>query len=54
MKTRVLSIPADGLIEIIALNEDGTETVKTDLPLGSYYVKELATDSHYIQSAAQG
>ena len=41
------SIPADGLIEIIALNEDGTATVKTDLPLGSYYVQELATDSHY-------
>ena len=41
------SIPADGLIEIITLNEDGTATVKTDLPLGSYYVKELATDSHY-------
>ena len=44
------SIPADGLIEIIALNENGTATVKTDLPLGSYYVKELATDSHYILS----
>ena len=44
------SIPADGLIEIIALNEDGTATVKTDLPLGSYYVKELATDSHYLLS----
>ena len=41
------SIPADGLIEIISLNEDGTATVKTDLPLGSYYVQELATDSHY-------
>ena len=44
------SIPADGLIEIIALNEDGTAKVKNDLPLGSYYVKELATDSHYILS----
>ena len=41
------SIPANGLIEIISLNEDGTATVKTDLPLGSYYVQELATDSHY-------
>ena len=44
------SIPADGLIEIISLNEDGTATVKTDLPLGSYYVQELATDSHYMLS----
>ena len=41
------SIPADGLIEIISLNEDGTATIKTDLPLESYYVQELATDSHY-------
>ena len=44
------SIPADGLIEIITLNEDGTATVKTDLPFGSYYVQELATDSHYMLS----
>ena len=40
------SIPADGLIEIITLNEDGTAKTKTDLPIGSYYVKELATDEH--------
>lgn len=41
------SIPADGLIEIISLNEDGTAKIKTDLPFGSYYVQELAADSHY-------
>jgi LPXTG-motif cell wall-anchored protein len=41
------SIPKDGLIEIITLDENGKATVKTDLPLGSYYVKELATDEHY-------
>lgn len=41
------SIPTDGLIEIITLNEDGTAKIKTDLPFGSYYVQELATDSHY-------
>ncbi len=44
------SIPADGLIEIITLNEDGTAKIKTDLPIGNYYVKELATDEHYIIS----
>ncbi len=33
------SIPKDGLIEIITLDENGKATVKTDLPLGSYYVK---------------
>ena len=42
------SIPADGLIEIISLDENGSGKVKTDLPIGSYYVKELATNSAYI------
>lgn len=42
------SIPADGLIEIVRPNKDGTAVFKTDLPLGKYYVKELATDDHYI------
>ena len=31
----------------LSLNEDGTAKIKTDLPFGSYYVQELATDSHY-------
>ena len=44
------SIPADGLIEIVTLDESGNGTVKTDLPMGGYYVKELATDEHYILS----
>ena len=44
------SIPADGLIEIVTLDESGNGMVKTDLPMGSYYVKELATDEHYILS----
>ena len=30
-------IPADGLVEIVSINEDGQGTVSTDLPLGSYY-----------------
>lgn len=42
------TIPADGLIEIITLDENGNGFVGTDLPFGSYYVKELATDEHYI------
>ena len=41
-------IPADGLIEIIALDGNVSGKVKTDLPIGSYYVKELATNSAYI------
>lgn len=43
-------IPKDGLIEIITCNEKGKATFTTDLPLGSYYVKEISTDSHYILS----
>ena len=46
-------IPADGLIEIIGLAEDGTATVATDLPFGSYYIKEMATDEHYILNDEQ-
>ena len=50
VSTSGTSIPADGLIEIISLSENGKATLKTDLPFGSYYVKELATDEHYILS----
>ena len=46
-------IPADGLIEIITLDENGTATANTDLPFGSYYIKEIATDEHYILSDTQ-
>lgn len=46
-------IPADGLIEIITLDENGVATANTDLPFGSYYIKEIATDEHYILSATQ-
>ena len=46
-------IPADGLIEIITLDEKGTATANTDLPFGSYYIKEIATDEHYILSDTQ-
>ena len=46
-------ILADGLIEIIGLAEDGTATVATDLPFGSYYIKEMATDEHYILNDEQ-
>lgn len=41
-------IPKDGLLEIITCDEKGKATFTTDLPIGSYYVKEISTDSHYI------
>ena len=40
-------IPADGLIETINCAEDGSVVFVTDLPLGSYHVKEISTDKHY-------
>ena len=43
-------IPADGLIEIIGVSSDGIATVEKDLPLGSYYLQERATDAHYLIS----
>ncbi len=42
------SIPEDALIEIVSVNEDGSATFATDLPVGSYYVKEFTTDSKYV------
>ena len=41
-------IPADGLIEIISVDENGNAAFTADIPFGKYYVKELATDEHYI------
>lgn len=43
-------IPENGLLEIITCNEKGKATFTTDLPIGSYYVKEISTDNHYILS----
>ena len=42
------AIPADGMIEIITFDEKGLATVSTDLPIGCYYVKEIATNEHYV------
>lgn len=40
-------IPKDGLLEVVSCNEDDTATFQTDLPFGSFYLKELSTDEHY-------
>lgn len=45
------SIPADGLIETIGIDENGNAVFKTDIPCGaSLYVQEIGTDDHYILS----
>ena len=41
-------IPADGLIEVISLDERGHGRAISDLPMGSYYVQEISTNSAYI------
>lgn len=44
-------IPKDGLLEIANCDENGNITFKTDISIGAkLYVKEIATDSHYILS----
>lgn len=43
-------IPTDGLLEIVSVDKNGHAVCKTDLPFGSYYLKELSTDGHYILS----
>ena len=43
-------IPADGLLEILSVDENGHAVCNTDLPFGSFYFKELSTDEHYILS----
>ena len=45
------SIPADGLLESIGVDENGNAIFKTDVPCGaSLYVKEIGADDHYILS----
>lgn len=40
-------IPANSLIEVVNVQVDGIAKVKTDLPIGKYYIKELATNDSY-------
>ena len=42
------AIPADGLIEVLEVQADGTAVTQTDLPFGSYYLREDGTDAHYL------
>lgn len=41
-------IPADGLIEIVSINADGSASCQTDLPLGNFYLQERTTDNRYL------
>ena len=43
-------IPQDGLLELMKVNSDSTVQTESDLPFGSYYLKEIETEEHYILS----
>lgn len=43
-------IPAEGLLEILYCNEEGKAAFLSYLPLGSYYVQEIASDQQYLLS----
>lgn len=47
-------IPKDGLLEIISCDKNGRAEFKTDIPVGAkLYVREIATDSHYLASSTK-
>ena len=46
-------IPQDGLLEIVGIDENGLAVFTVDVPAGAkLYVKEVATDAHYLLSDA--
>ncbi len=46
-------IPKDGLLEEIGIDAQGKGIFTSDLPFGSYYVQELASEEHYRLSDAK-
>ena len=42
------SIPEDGLIAEVSLNENMKAVIAEKIPFAKYYVQEIATDEHYI------
>ena len=43
-----IALEKDSLLEVITLDETLTGTVTTDLPIGSYYLQEIATNEAYM------
>ena len=42
------SIPENGLVAEVSLNENMKSVIAEKLPFGRYYVQEIATDEHYV------
>lgn len=45
-----VAIPKDALLELITVSETGTAALRTDFPLGKFYIKELACREGYVLS----
>lgn len=45
-----VKIPADTLVDLVRMNNDGTATLNSKLPTGKFYVKELETNENYVVS----
>ena len=43
-----IALGKDSLLEVITLDETLTGTVTTDLPIGRYYLQEIATNESYV------
>ena len=43
-----IALEKDSLLEVITLDETLTGTVTTDLPIGRYYLQEIATNESYV------
>jgi len=46
-------IPVDGLIDVLFCDSEGRLTFDSDVPFGSYYVKEILANQHYLVSDAK-
>jgi uncharacterized surface anchored protein len=46
-------IPKDGLLEVIGVDEEGNGAFSADIPFGTYYVQEVATNGRYILDDTQ-
>ena|GEM_PF-3573974 len=47
------AIPKDGLLELVKPDEYGKAIIKTDLPFGSYYIKEVCTAEYNVLNTAK-
>jgi len=47
------AVPADGLLQVVYLDDTGKSVITVDLPIGKYYIKELQTAEGYLLDTAK-